>query len=104
MIEPLLEEIYYSNCGQMEKLHVGKEYERLKKEAGEYYEKIFEILNKEQREWLEKYWLASAGQEAEWGYANFREGIKFGAQLILEILEERIFHQNSEKQKNNPPD
>lgn len=99
MIEPLLDEIYYSNCGQMEKLEAGEEYKRLEKEAGEYYEKLNEGLNKEQRELLEKYWLASAGQESKWGYANFRAGLKLGAQFILEILEERIFNRNSDKQK-----
>ena len=88
----------------MEKLEAGEEYKRLEKEAGEYYEKLNEGLNKEQREWLDKYWLASAGQEAEWGYTNFRAGLKFGVQFMLEVLEEKIFHQNSEKQKNTPPE
>ena len=97
MIEPLLEEIYYSNCGQMEKLHVGKEYERLKKEADEYYDKLHKTLNKEQRELLSNYWEASAGEEAEWGYASFRAGLKFGVQFMLEVLGERVLNQNSEK-------
>lgn len=85
MTNSILEEIYYSNCGQAEKLKAGEEYWRLEKEAGEYYDKLYAVLNEEQREWLYQFWFLSAGSESKWGYENFCAGLKFGMRLISEI-------------------
>lgn len=99
MIETLLEEIYFSDCGPIDKMKNTEEYNRLTKEAGKYYDKLFAILNEEQSKWLDEIYVLSGGTESEWGLVCFRAGIKFGLRLINELFGKEI-----EKQKNTPPE
>jgi len=97
MSKSILEKIYFENCSLSEGLDAGKEYRRIADEAFEYYEKLGKVLNEEQQKWLDEIYLLSGGTESEWGYANFRLGLKFGIQLVLNGLEDRIFDREKVK-------
>lgn len=88
MIRSVIQELYFDNCGQMEKIGMSKRYELLQKEAFGYYDRLSETLSKEQKGLLEKIWEKSAEQEGESNFSCFRAGLKFGLRLAAEVLAE----------------
>lgn len=84
MFQSLLEELYYENCGQIEKIKGNRELDRLEKKAYEQYDKLFAVLDDEHKQWLERIW--EARREMENCYLNFRAGLQFGGRLAVEAL------------------
>ena len=86
MFQSLLEELYYENCGQIEKIKGSRELDRLEKKAYEEYDKLFAVLDDEHKQWLERIWEADSRREMENCYLNFRAGLQFGVRLAVEAL------------------
>ena len=84
MFQSLLKELYYENCGQIEKIKGSRELDRLEKKAYEEYDKLFAVLDDEHKQWLERIW--ETRREMENCYLNFRAGLQFGVRLAVEAL------------------
>lgn len=84
MFQSLLKELYYENCGQIEKIKGSRELDRLEKKAYEQYNKLFAVLDDEHKQWLERIW--ETRREMENCYLNFRAGLQFGVRLAVEAL------------------
>lgn len=88
MNNSILEEIYNTDCGLREKMKHTAEYERLEKEAGGYYDKLFAMLGKEPAGWLDRIWLLEAGMQSEYGLMGFRAGIGFVIRVLTESMKQ----------------
>lgn len=85
-MKSILEELYYSSEGLMEKINSGRNYKKLHNECGNAFELLQEELKGEQKKRLLKLYELLSDLEAESALAYFKEGFKLCARLILESL------------------
>lgn len=86
MKHTIIQELYFDNCGQMEKIVMPQRYNLLQKEGFAYFDRLFEELDRERQALLEMILEKSAEQEGESNYACFRAGLKFGLRLAAEAF------------------
>ena len=86
MFRSLLEELYYDNCGQMEKIRMSDRLARFEEDAEELFGKLSAALDDEHRQWLDKLRETVFFRDTEYSYLNFRAGLQFGVRFAVEAL------------------
>lgn len=80
----VLEELYYSSEGLLEKIGTSEEYNKINDEFCEVFEKLLETLNDDQKEMLNNLCNLSGGLESEMAITHFKTGFKLCMRLVFE--------------------
>ena len=80
-----IEEIYNSNWSS-DNFKTSEEYGKICGECDKLYKELQTYLNEEQREVLFNYMLKTGGLEGETACAHFKEGVKLGLLIALEVF------------------
>lgn len=86
MKNSMLDFILSTDCGMIDTIEFGEDYDKLSKTELELYDKIKNMMNEEQNELFEKFVdanIESAGMVEE---IYFKEGFKAGLRLAVECL------------------
>lgn len=82
----IVENIFLKNKSLSEQVKMSEEYKKISEESYGYYKRLKEILNDEQKEILDNFADAEMGVCAEGEYLHFRQGLKVGLLLAMELL------------------